>query len=452
MIFHRPPQNLASAPAGGFTLVELMTALALATTLTIGIMSISNTANEIYKGTTSKVEQTSRFKIALVTLDRDFSQWLPTPNLEFYMDGTGAGSRTNRQWDEGEEVEDTQDLLGPGVVDGGNFGQYDEFATLTQIQYRIQEPGSDPEDETARKIHSADQLYFRTMTYVDGAYREANVEYMLIDPTRGVDPDTGKPLPPVDVGGRDAANLVLIKDVRYHDFDTQSLFKTTQDFNIVRRRVEVASNVTDFKVEYAVRNRFRGVNGVQFISPAEEFTDPVESEIRPELIQGPGGLDRFQKVFGYGSNDLQKPYARATAFRAFQGDRQNTRQHSPFRFGFERNPGMQFAQLSQGDRIFAFSSSNRGVQAQGAGAQAGQGQIQTGSFPSGLFTVKNNLGGQLEFYEDVDTAQWDANIPSLFYKAAFVPQAVRITLRVVDDRGQNPRTFQRVIWIRKRSG
>ncbi len=438
----------------GFTLVELMTAMALATTLTIGIMSISQTANDIYKGTTSKVEQTSRFKIALITMDRDFSQWLPTANLEYYMDGTGPGSRANLQWDESEELKDKSDAIGPGVVDGGVYEQYDEFASLTQINYEIMTAGNNEgrvEGEPEPVKHSADQLYFRSYTFVDGAYREANIEYKLVDPTKPKDPTSGQLQSPIKLKASEAPNLTLIKVIRYHKFDTEDIYKTTQEFEIVRKQVEVVSNVTDFKVEYATRNRFIGLNGIEFYDPKKDFNNPLENEIRPKRINLPGGLEGYRKKFGYGSNDIQIQYARATAFKAHQGDRSNVQQHRPFRFGFERNPNIQFAQLAQGDRIFAFTSANRGVQSGGAG-RAGQGTFQTGTFPSGLYTIKNNLGGQLEFYEDIDTAQWDGNVSSLFYKAAFVPQALRITLRVVDDKGKNPRTFQRVVWIRKRAG
>ena len=174
-----------AARRSGFTLIELMVALSLAAMLTLGIMVISNTAREIYIGTTKKVEAANRFKLSLLTLDRDFSQWIDTSNLEFFQDGVGAGARLNSQWDDGEEFRDDQqdkDGLGPGIVDGGVFGKYDEFATITQRQYYGVPHGLDPNQASNRKLHSAYQAYFRTMTYVDGEYREANIEYMLLDP------------------------------------------------------------------------------------------------------------------------------------------------------------------------------------------------------------------------------------------------------------------------------
>ena len=42
-------------------------------------------------------------------------------------------------------------------------------------------------------------------------------------------------------------------------------------------------------------------------------------------------------------------------------------------------------------------------------------------------------------------------VTGILYKAAYMPSAIRITLRVVDDQGMNPKTLQREIWLRRRS-
>ena len=91
----------------------------------------------------------------------DFSLWIDTPNMEYFSDGRGAGARRNFQWDEGEQLPDESDVLGPGVIDGGIYGVYDEFAAITQRHYYGIPPGTDPADEdSARKVHSAYQAYF----------------------------------------------------------------------------------------------------------------------------------------------------------------------------------------------------------------------------------------------------------------------------------------------------
>ena len=39
----------------------------------------------------------------------------------------------------------------------------------------------------------------------------------------------------------------------------------------------------------------------------------------------------------------------------------------------------------------------------------------------------------------------------VLYKAAYLPSAVRITLRMVDDEGLHPKTMQQVVWLKRRS-
>ena len=84
---------------------------------------------------------------------------------------------------------------------------------------------------------------------------------MLIDPRNKKPPDR--------VFGRDMANLVLFKIVRYHRISYADIEQTSRDFDIRRRYVEVCSNVTDFKIEYAVENRFsnRGTRTADFPCP-----------------------------------------------------------------------------------------------------------------------------------------------------------------------------------------
>ena len=58
----------------------------------------------------------------------------------------------------------------------------------------------------------------------------------------------------------------------------------------------------------------------------------------------------------------------------------------------------------------------------------------------------------MEFLEDIDSVGWASDPGGVRYKAAFLPEAVRVTLRVVnEDRGDGPKTLQRVIWIKHKS-
>ena len=431
----------------GFTLVELMVALALAAILSMTIMIISNTAREIYSATSKKVETSNRFRLALLTLDRDFSQWIATMNLEFFTDGRGSGARKNKMWDEGEQLPDTRDELGPGVVDGGVFDEYDEYATVTERYYMAVGPGLDPEEDSNWRRHAAFQAYFRTMTYIDGKVREANVEYMLIDPIGDADRKV-RPGVPERVRGAKVSDLVLTKIVRYHEIEPSQLFKQ-KNFPVKRRRVEIYSNVTDFKIEYTVENRFNSRVGLGFMVPSQEFDEPAERDVRPVRIRG-GELPIFRKTFGYGSNKLDVSFRKATAFRARQGDRQPSGDHRGVRFGWTQGSGTQFAELVQGSSIFIFREGDRGGP-KGSERTGGADLGSIGNLNSGLYSVRTIVGGQLEFYQDIDSTMWRGDLSGVLYKAAYLPVALRLTLRVVDDKGLNPKTLQRVIWIRRKA-
>jgi hypothetical protein len=418
-----------------------MVALALSAILSMTIMIISNTAREIYQGTTKKVQTSNRFRLALLTLDRDFSQMIDTMNLEFFSDGRGSGARKNKVWDEGEELPDKKDAYGKGVVDGGVYDEYDEYGSVTERYYMGLRPGLDPNNDDNWKRHSAFQAYFRTLTYIDGEVREANVEYKLVDPNK----DNA---PPDRVQGVELADLMLIKVVRYHDIAPAQLY-TNKNFPITRRQVEVCSNVTDFKIEYTVENRFNTRVGAAFMIPSQEFDQPAERDIRPKRVRG-GALPVFRKTFGYGSGKIDVSPTKATAFQARQGDRQPSGDHRGVRVGSRQGGGTQFAELVSGSSIFVFREGDRG----GASKASETGSTNAAdivSWDANIYTVKSNVGGQLEFYQDIDSTMWGGDAPGLLYKAAFLPSSFRITVRVVDDKALTPKTLQRVIWVRRKA-
>ncbi len=432
--------------AGGFTLVELMVALGLAAMIAVSIMVISNQAQEVYEVTSRKVDVYNKFRFALLSIEKDFSQWISTSNLEYFIDGRG-GRPVNEHWDDGEQLPDTSDDRGLGVLDGGIRGTYDEFASITERHYaELLENGT-------RKIHDAFQAYLRTMTYVDGRTREALVEYMLLDPNR-VDP-RGNPLPPTEVPTNRLRDLTLFKVIRFNDISYDQIQKPSANFPIKRRYVEVCTNITDFKVEYVAENRFdqqKGATG--FYTPLADFNNPPEADIQPVREASDG--DVYRKLFGYGTGDVKFRGTPATGYRAIFGDRGGARQdHRPFRFGFERNPRNRFAELTPGDKIFAYSEGRRGGGGGGAGGVGAgvAGKVSAGAaMPSGTYTVKTNIGGRLEFIEPIESSTWGRDVPRTYYKASYLPQAVRITIRVIDEtRGEEARTLQRVVWVRQKA-
>jgi len=448
-------ENRRSAPIGhcaGFTLIELMVALTLAAMLSVMIMKISTTAQEAYTATVRRVEVYNRFRLAMDRLRADVGGWIPSQELEYYNDGKGASSRRNFHFDPGEEVPDRADSHGKGVVDGG-MPDYDEYAFIIQRHYRSLEKEQVNAGDRDPKLHDAYHMYFRTMAYADGQVREANVEYMLVDPSQPASRwVNGVPPAPREVEPDDVRDLSLYKVTRYYRID-ERVVTNINDYPIERTVEELATNVTDFRLEYMTSNAFsrdRRVGGPTFVTPEEDYGKPAEPATRPTRLNlsTPGG--GWRKDFGYGSVKLGTKFDLAVATPAKWGDqglKNSGTTSEPVRIGFRSNPNMSFAEIVPGDSIYVFTQSERATQrssANIAGALA--------AFPAGDYTVRANIQGMLEVVEDIDSSTWgDRDQPAVFYKAAFLPAAVRVTIRMVDDDGLNPKTMQQVIWLRRKS-
>ncbi len=443
-----------------------MVALALSAMISASIMFISSQARLSYDGTVKKVDVYNRFRFVFKALESDISQWIPTSELEFYTDGRGRGAKVNRHWDPGEELPDRPDAKGFGVIDGGEIGQYDEYAQILEMQYKSREPS-----QTEEKIHDCYQLYFRSLTFVNGQMRVANVEYMLVDPNYLQNNDGQSPPAsarggerkldpaPRQVKPENVQNLSLVKVVRYLEISYDNIQKINLT-PVKREVIEVSSNVTDFSVEYLVDRDFRGRGNPQFRKPSADFAQPSEAATRPKHMPDLGLPQRgaYRKLFGYGTVKLSEKMQLAVAFPAHQGDEQLTKgsggggEHTPVRFGFQGNQEISFTELTPGDKIFCFRGSSRGEAAQGAAGAAAGNANQFIRFPDGEYTVKTNLDGLLEFEEDIDSTDWNGQSQnSIYYKAAYMPSAVRMKLRIVDDKGENPKTMEKVIWLRRRS-
>jgi prepilin-type N-terminal cleavage/methylation domain-containing protein len=455
------PGRIRQARAPGFTLIELMVALALAAVISVMIMMVSTSMQESYSQTVQRVEVYNRFRLAIDRIRDDIANWIPSQELEFYVDGRGAQSRRNFHYDPGEEIPDEKDEHGPGVVDGGTIGHtnaqanYDEFASILERHYTSVEPSQLAEGNLDKKVHDAYQLYFRTMTHVGGHVREANVEYMLVDPKADRKRwRNGVPPPPRDVAPEDVRDLALYKVVRYFRIDEQILTNLTK-YPVQREIIEVATNVTDFRVEYMAANPFsraRGRGSPRFVTPEEDYENPAENATRPERVTEAdlGPLRAYRKSFGYGSVRLDKKFDLAVATPARGGD-QGLKNvggtFEPVRVGFRSNPNISFAELVPGDRIFIFRGNERGQVTSGANVTG-----RLAAFPAGTYTVKANINGMLEVVEDIDSSTWNnRDQTGVYYKAAYLPAAVRVTVRMVDDQGLNPKTMQQVIWLRRRA-
>jgi len=419
----------------GFTLIELLVALALAMMISAAVTFIASQAQKIYSDTTAKVALYNNVRYALDMMETELPNIIPTADLEFFMDTserTGTAWKHNGHWDEGEEIRDREQINLGGGFGGGGFlkrravsgasfqPEYDEAAYVLERRYTNTDRAQGEEDAP----HDAFEIYFRAPTYIDGAVRVANIEYKLADPDR-INPTNGYCEPIVHTDGN--KNLVLVRVLRYADHG--DVMNRGRKWEVNCRVTELCWNVTDFKIEYYTVNPFSDRVPFGFRTPQEDFRRPTE----PCWTIGTSHVGALQpdqgvwvKPFIYGSSLLSAPYDKGVADL---GNRVEITQLKPVLFRTD-GKNTQFVELSPGDRIWIFRSQ---------GAQT--------KFPTGEHTILTNHGGFLEFREEVDSTGWGSAQTQLQYKAAWVPRAFRVTLRLTNEKGQEPRVFQRVFQV-----
>jgi len=384
----------------GFTILELLVSLTLATIISVAIATVGTQAQGIYRSTTSKVDVYQKFRYALDDIETTVRGWEPTTSLEFYVDTEQSGNigGKNGHWDQGEETS----IKGPNL-DGGLVGEYDEGAKIMQRSYTFRSGPFESE-------HDAYKLYFRGPVEIGDSLKLANVEYLLVDPTTI---EKGRRIEPVGEEVEDNTGLVLLKIVRYLDVNADNYDRSPD--TVEERVTELCSNVTDFRVEYYYDNVFDSKPG--FYCTPENEPELVESEGRP---RDSGGYTIKEFLYGGFSRQLTGVAVRGRR-EASQG------RDEPFYFnapgGTDRN---RFSQLTLGDPIYIWTT----------GAT---------DFTPGEYTVRRNVNGQLYFQETVDSTIWNTDQSNLRYRAAFVPPSIRVSIRVLNDEGLEPRTLSVVI-------
>lgn len=398
---------------GGFTLLELLVALALAAIISFCISVVSIQADKMYRAMTDKVEVYQKFRYALGDMQESLSNMIPTANLEFFVDRSDQDQRG--YWEDGEQYREPENL------GGGRPNFYDEGAQVIERHYTLEQPGRDS------STHANFSVYFKTHAEVDGQLHVANVEYYLALPQElaaGRDGRVGTTVQ--GEPGRPFLGFVLVKTVRY--VEAPDLFKPS-DRKVRMRVFELCQNVTDLKIEYFYDNLFGDNKPGAFVTPELERSDLVKPEVRPKVLtpeEGGGVLREFL----YGS--FRPPHEYVTA----QPARYNTRQgdhHPVYVTAGSAQTGINFSELRQRDQIYLWSS--------------------TGStqWAPGVYTVARNENGRVYLMEDIDTAFWRGPQPQIRFRAGYVPSAFRISIRVLNDKGGEPRLLTQVVRTLRRN-
>ncbi len=397
-------RRITCSRESGFTLLELLVALTLAAIISLIIAQVGSDSQEMYDSTVTMVETYQKFRYALDDISENLSKMVPTASLEFYQDQ----GRSRGYWDEGEELKD-QDV-GPNL-EGGVPGKYDEAATLFERKYYLEDARPDEPQE-----HWNDAIYFKAPVEVRGVIRLANVEYFLADPRRLEDGRRDGKIPAdEEMSFDDSRSLVLMKVVRYLDLDQRNYNST--EVRVRKVVSELCSRVTDLRIEYFYDNYFDSKPG-GFMSPSIEVTPELVDSEDSELRNIAG---TYAKKFLYGG------FMSRTRTNAIRGIRNvETGANMPVQFNYSGSNKIKFSQLRTGDKLYIWSDGGS-------------------AFPNGEFTLLYNSNGRLLMQEPIPFSTWDQDPGGLRFRAPFVPPAFRISVRVLNEKGAEPRTLTMVV-------
>lgn len=381
----------------GFTIVELMVAMALMVILTGVIIFIFAKSRDVtlYAEAQSQVFQNARYFMDLIA--GDLANIIKTADMEPYEDTEQKNTRMyNGHFDRGEK---TWDPLGGPHEDSQN-GRYDYSLTLNEGTY--DEVRGDRE-----MVHSADRIYMKTVTADKGVPVEGFVTYYLDEV--------------------DQVRPILRR--RFVRFDRVK----RQFFPKPAREDDVCYFVTDFKIEfyhldYRDSPKKRRGPGIWLTPKEASRMGILDPDARPATF-----------VFNYHFDDRIQgeidPNASGRGKILIDPNQ-------GYRATFTTKKNFSFPQLVPGDKIFIYGIDKK---------------IPPGNQIPWLVDQELTIAEispttrQVFFQENVVIGpQSNATPPaslSCSYRAAYLPAALRITIRVKDERADAIRTIQRVFRV-----
>ena len=423
----------------GFTLVELMIAVALMVILSGSIVFVFTQAQRIYTQTSSMVKVYQNARAAFDIMERDFANMIRTMDMEFWGpdEEDSLAKSFNGHLDKKTELGNYMFGVNEQQVKNLRIFTQSEASFLfgpviAQGSYRDKSPGG------GNIERAADTIYFKTETNIPGrGTKIALVRY-------GLDIDPRFRRPPI-----------LMKWVAW-------LEKSVDANNKVTYRVHyeppqpLCYYVTEFRVEFFVKNR--RTNGAGVFCRAGEFLSifqgsqnklpfvanqkiTVNSSIGHEYTAF--FMPLYMNLFDNGKGTISYSDLGSVYQSSFKGVIVKPVTGEPF-FTFVENTNNLwdfFYQLGKGDRIFLFGSQ---VDSSGRHYYVRPGEYTIKDIRQDPSSKKY----QVFFLEYIDTSQMDKDgvtQAEVCYRAVWIPSAVRITMQIIDKYGIGERQVSRTI-------
>lgn len=405
----------------GFTLVELMVAMALMTILTGSVVFIFMQAQNLFQQMDARVQVYQYARYAFDQMERDFANVVRTRDMEFFNDQPnnplGQESHYDANLSEEIPIRDTGNRHGDPI---NGDGTYNYAFTLRQPE---------PYEDALQRKHRWDSVYFKTVTVINGKTSSALIEYAIVDSTK-VRPRLAKKLWRVtSVDNTDP----FAPQLRINDSD-QAL-PEVQDLCLY---------ATDAKFEIFVKNNRRSDPGDYY--ETEDLVTPPRVA-RPGL-GNPPVFEELPNSTGWAAPNfmIQTHYTERWDGQPQPdlGVLEPAQSGIPTLFRTQRYFG--FPMLKEGDKIFLQDpQSTPQIKAKEYTIKA---FVQKGTNP--LEPWEPNLPIQnmrIQFEETIDiTTSPIADLPVRFV-AAWTPPALRATIRIKDEKSLELRTVSRVFKI-----
>ncbi|TET38160.1 MAG: type II secretion system protein [Planctomycetota bacterium] len=255
----------------GFTLVELLVAITLMVILTGSIVYIFTSGQRIFRDSDRQVQIFQTIRMLVDSIEREFPIAVNTHNMEFFTDNTDNARPRNGQY------EPASDKIMPGQVVFSDLQS--ELGSGPGASYiaSMAIHGEDYEDPKSKELFRCDAIYYRAVTNVKGARRNALICYCIETDVRDDEPP---------IQGSYSNELKCLKDKRYLPvLKRYVIYKDPKEPTVLKYlNSDLCSYVLDFKVSYFFHNPHDSTDEAKFIElPAgttKEFCYRGEGQIR----------------------------------------------------------------------------------------------------------------------------------------------------------------------------
>lgn len=401
-------------PRRGFTLIELLVAMALMTILTGSVVFIFMQAQNIFSTMDARVQVYQYARYAFDQMERDLANVVVSRDMEFFNDKPLDTLGVKGHYDPGEEIP----IRGTANKDGDPING----DTIYNRSFTLRQP--EPYDDAKQRKHRQDSMYFKTVTVIEEKTSNALIEYALVDSDK-LRPRMVKRL--WRVTGVDVSNPLA---PRYEVNGTDQGLPLEQDLCLY---------AVDAKFEVFVKNRRRSDAGRYY--EAKELVDPPRSE----RIGNPKVFEPLPNAKGWGGTNYM--------IQAYYNERWKSGMTPDFGVIdpptdslpalFHTQANFAFPMLKEGDKLYlADTNTPPAFKAQDYTIKA---FVKDGTDPIEPYlpTDPPQLM-RIQFEERIETNGVQAQAR---YAAAWVPPAMRVTIRIKDARSKELRTVSRIFKI-----